>query len=244
MINQNEENNIALSVKDLTRIFKNSNGAKNVSFEVTKNAFHVLIGENGAGKTTIIRSILGLYQEFSGQVKIGDIDNSDPNAFKGVSYISEHPVFPSTMTVKEYLYWVGVLSGHNKGKMKSLVNSYLLKFNLKEIAKTNPNDLSSGQKNKIMLIQVLIEQPQLLIMDEPTANLDPTARQVFYDEILKLMHGGTTIFMCTHILSEVQKYTTEATVIAKGEVMHTGELKSREKLETLFNNNVHKKDGE
>lgn len=185
---------LAIEVDNLTKSFSGDRGIRNASFSITQNAFHVLAGENGAGKTTIIRSILGLYQEFSGKVLIDGVENANPRAFENIGYISETAVFPNQFNVRRYLIWVAKLKNkHARNTISSLVDSYLHKFNLYRSARTNPNKLSSGEKKKVLLIKALIEESKILIMDEPAANLDPKARTIFFNQIDDMRKNGVTI---------------------------------------------------
>lgn len=237
------ETEYAIEVNDLTKVFNNGRGSRKINFKVERGSFHVLIGENGAGKTTIIRSLLRLYQEYSGEIIIDGINNSNPQAFKNVGYISETAQFPNAFSVYKYLYWAGILRGVEKNKVKALIDENIRRFNLQKSKKSNPNKLSSGEKKKVLLIKSIIEGCNILIMDEPTANLDPTARLTFFDEIKEMRKNGITIFICSHDLVEIQPYATHTTIISSGEVVHSSKLKSKTLID-LFKEFAYRREGD
>lgn len=120
---------------------------------------------------------------------------------------------------------MGRLSGLSKLAAQTKVKSKLEEFNMIKLAKTNPNKFSSGQKKKIILIQSLLNDPELLILDEPTANLDPKARIEFMDFIKQLQkQSQTSIFISSHVLTEVDQYADSITILDGGRAVFSGDL--------------------
>lgn len=222
-----------LKVVNLTKIYSKTQqvGIKNLNFAVKEGSFHAFIGENGSGKTTTIKSIIGAYTNWSGQILIDEIDNSLAISKKNLGYVPENAIFPKELNTMDYLMSLGQLSNIPKNKLKTRIEEMLAKMQISDLAKKHPYNFSSGQKKKILLIQALIHDPKLIILDEPATNLDPTARFELFKILKTLQEQGKTIFISSHILSEIDKYADSLTLLHKGEVVYTGEkTKSLEEI--------------
>lgn len=220
-------NDKILEVINLTKKFKRNQPPviNNLNFVVKKNQYHVFIGANGAGKTTTIKTIIGAFKKTSGMILINGVDSNNPQARKALGYVPEVSRFANTLSTFEYLVWMGRLSGLSKLAAQTKVKSKLEEFNMIKLAKTNPNKFSSGQKKKIILIQSLLNDPELLILDEPTANLDPKARIEFMDFIKQLQkQSQTSIFISSHVLTEVDQYADSITILDGGRAVFSGDL--------------------
>ncbi|WP_027122494.1 ABC transporter ATP-binding protein [Metamycoplasma spumans] len=212
-----------LEVKNLTKIYpKSSHGVDNVSFSVNAGEFHAFIGENGAGKTTTIKSIIGSYFKYDGEILIKGINNRNPKSKQIIGYVPENAYFPEELTVYDYLKYLGKLSNISKDKLESTIDYYLEKFNILSAKYEKPNRFSSGQKKKVLLIQALLHDPELIILDEPSTNLDPTARFELFSILNELKSQGKTIFISSHVLTEIDKYTDSYTLIHKGKMLYSG----------------------
>ncbi|TPE57571.1 ABC transporter ATP-binding protein [[Mycoplasma] falconis] len=212
-----------LEIKNLTKQYKKTNaGVKNISFVVPKGNFHAFIGENGAGKTTTIKSIIGSYFNLKGDILINGVNTKNAEAKKIIGYVPENAIFPSELTTYDYLKSLALLSGINKEKIDLKIDNMLNKFGIIDLKYKQPQSFSSGQKKKVLLIQALIANPQLIILDEPAANLDPTARYELFYTLKQLKNEGKTIFISSHILSEIDRYTDSLTLIHKGEILYSG----------------------
>ncbi|UWD34575.1 ABC transporter ATP-binding protein [Mesomycoplasma molare] len=228
------EKNI-LEVKNLTKIYSNNKektGIFDLNFDVKKGSFHAFIGENGAGKTTTIKTIIGSYINFSGNVTINGIDIRNYKSRQALGYIPENAIFPKELTVLEYLRYLGQLFGSDKKELDIKIDNLLKEFEIEELKNKKPFYFSSGQKKKILLIQALLNEPEIIILDEPAANLDPTARFQLFHLLKKLHQKGITIFISSHILSEIDKFVDSLTLIHKGEIVYSG-LRYTD-LETIF----------
>ncbi|WP_029513271.1 ABC transporter ATP-binding protein [Mycoplasmopsis primatum] len=224
---------IAISIQHLTMIFKTGfqkykKAVDDLSFNVKKGQFHGFIGNNGSGKTTTIRSILGFYPSYIGKIYIDGIESRDHKCKNKIGYIPEVAIFPKNLSVKEYLYCFGEMSNIAKQEIKPRIDALIDKygFNIPDINKS-PAFMSSGQKKSVLLIQALLNDPDILIMDEPAANLDPTARIIFFDNIKKLQKEGKTILISSHILDELEKYIDSFTVLQDGKLLDSGMIKDK-----------------
>ncbi|BAP39762.1 ABC transporter ATP-binding protein [Metamycoplasma canadense] len=224
---------VAISIQHLSVIFKTKfqtykKAVDDLSFDVKKGQFHGFIGNNGAGKTTTIRSILGFYPSFIGKIYINGIDSNNAIVKSKIGYIPEISIFPTTLSAKEYLYSFAEISKIPKEKIKSKIEDLINKFgfNISDFDKS-PAFMSSGQKKSISLMQALLNDPEILILDEPAANLDPSARIVFFDNIKKLQKEGITILISSHILDELEKYIDSYTVLSNGKLLDSGLVKDK-----------------
>lgn len=204
---------------------KKSPAINNISFNVYPGQFHAFIGANGAGKTTAIKSIIGAYARWSGTVLIDGKKNTSIDAKRSLGYIPENARFPQRMSCYSYLVWMAKLSGLSGYEAKRFAKTRLTELNMWNLRKKSPNSYSSGQKKKVLLAQALINNPQVLVMDEPAANLDPKARLELFDTLGKLTKEGKAIFISSHVLAELDRYANAATILDGGKIVFTGTTK-------------------
>ncbi len=223
-----------LEVINLTKIFSKTNrGIQDINISVSCGDFHAFIGENGAGKTTTIKSIIGAYPNYSGQILIYSKDIKDASAKSIIGYVPENAIFPKELSVYQYLYNFSILSNIPKKQADTKIKQFLKLFNIEDLINDKPYNFSSGQKKKVLLIQALLHDPKLLILDEPAANLDPTARYELFSLLKNLNENeGITILISSHVLSEIDKYVNSVTLIHNGHIVYSGSKKGH--LETLF----------
>lgn len=228
-----------LEVKNLSKIYSNKHeqtGIFELNFNVKKGSFHAFIGENGAGKTTTIKTIIGAYMNYTGEVYINQINIKDHKSRLALGYIPENAIFPKELTVVEYLTYLGQLNGIEKSELILKIDSYLEEFEISALKFKKPFNFSSGQKKKVLLIQALLNNPQIIILDEPAANLDPTARYQLFSLLKNLHQKGITIFISSHILSEIDKFVDSLTLIHKGKIVYSGQRYTS--LENIFYDKV------
>jgi len=196
-----------------------------ISFNVYPGQFHAFIGANGAGKTTSIKSIIGAYAIWEGTVLINGHKNTSVEAKQALGYIPEAARFPEKMGCYAYLVWMARLSGFKRKDAKAFAKKRLEELNLWNLRKKSPNSFSSGQKKKILLAQALINNPDILVMDEPAANLDPKARIELFETLGKLQKEGKAIFISSHVLAEMDQYANAATILDGGKIVFSGTTK-------------------
>ncbi|XQP54889.1 MAG: ABC transporter ATP-binding protein [Mycoplasmoidaceae bacterium] len=204
---------------------KKSPAINNITFNVYPGQFHAFIGANGAGKTTAIKSIIGAYARWSGTVLIDGKKNTSIDAKRSLGYIPENARFPQRMSCYSYLVWMAKLSGLSGYEAKRFAKTRLTELNMWNLRGKSPNTFSSGQKKKVLLAQALINNPQVLVMDEPAANLDPKARLELFDTLGKLTKEGKAIFISSHVLAELDRYANAATILDGGKIVFTGTTK-------------------
>ncbi len=213
-----------LSIKNLSKTY--GNGVKaliDVNLEIPIGMFG-LLGPNGAGKSTLMRTIATLQEPDTGSVTLGDIDvlKQKEEVRKILGYLpQEFGVYPK-VTAEELLDHVAVLKGVINGReRRDLVQALLQKTNLYAHRKKNLGGFSGGMKQRFGIAQALISEPKLIIVDEPTAGLDPAERNRFLN-LLSEIGENTVVILSTHIVDDVKELCTQMAIIHHGEVLLTG----------------------
>ncbi len=214
-----------IETKKLTKNFGKFTAVKDLNLKISRNKIHGFIGPNGAGKTTTIKMLTGAIRPSSG---IGKIDNYQIGSKKGRSLIGYAPaesLFYENMTTIEYLIYIGQIKGLSKKMAINKAFELIDYFDLEDATYRKPIQFSSGMKKKVTVAQALINEPKILILDEPTANLDPTARIQIIDILKHLINAyDLSIFISSHILSELETLVDEVTLVRNGEIVLYGNL--------------------
>lgn len=207
---------LAIETRLLTKYYGNDVGIKDISLEVQSGEIFGFIGPNGAGKSTFIRTILGLLVPTSGSGKIlgQDISTQGETLRQKIGYLPSEVKYYEEMTSRELLEYHLAFYGIQDFQK---IDEYAELFELDLHKKIT--DLSLGNKKKCAVIQSVIHQPELLILDEPTSGLDPLIQNRFFTLLEELNDRGTTVFLSSHILSEVQRLCQRAGVIKNGEIV-------------------------
>ncbi|AZV41523.1 ABC transporter ATP-binding protein [Peribacillus asahii] len=217
--------------KDLVKTFQSSTAVKGINLDINQFGCFGFLGGNGAGKTTTLRMLAGLAKPTSGEIKVAGVDvvkEKDKIAHL-LGYLPQHPAFFDHMTGKQWMYWVGELFGLSKEVIAERTESLLKDCGIWEARNRKIGEYSGGMKQRLGLAQALINQPKVLILDEPVSALDPVGRYEVLQMISKLKRD-MTIFMSSHILEDVEKVADHITVIDKGNILITSslaELKNR-----------------
>ena len=212
-----------IEVENLTKRYGPTLAVSNVSFQVQKGEILGFLGPNGAGKTTTMRIITGFLSPTTGRVRVAGIDvaESPIEAKKRLGYLPENPPVYTDMTVNEYLAFVGRIKGVPRGDLKKRVTEVCEKCAVADVQHRQIGKLSKGYRQRVGLAQALIHNPEVLILDEPTAGLDP--KQIIETrELIKGLAGQHTVILSTHILPEVSKTCQRVVVISKGTVVAMG----------------------
>lgn len=215
-----------LKVKNLVKNYGDFNVLKNISFEVEKGKTYGFLGQNGAGKTTTMNILTGLIDFNGGEIYLGGekFDKSKRHLLKKVGYLPQSPVFYGYMTAYEYLSFIGELSGMSSSKIKTKSSELLEIMGLKDAARRKVGGYSGGMKQRFGLAVALFNEPKLLILDEPTSALDPEGRAEILNLINNLKKDGITVFLSTHILSDVERVCDEVSIIHQGEILISDNL--------------------
>jgi ABC-2 type transport system ATP-binding protein len=213
-----------LIIKNLDKKYSNGIHALNdVNLTIQKGMFG-LLGPNGAGKSSLMRTLATLQDADSGTVTLGDIDvlNNKDAVRKVLGYLpQEFGVYPRTSAV-DLLGHLALLKGfENKADRKQIIEQLLVKVNLWEHRKNAVASYSGGMRQRFGIAQCLIGSPKLVIVDEPTAGLDPGERNRFYN-ILSEIGENTIVILSTHIVQDVKELCTQIAVVNKGKVLYSG----------------------
>ena len=206
----------AIQLSNLTKYYGKSRGILNLNLDVKEGEFFGFIGPNGAGKSTTIRTLLGLITPSSGQAKIFDetIRRRNPQIRSHIGYLPSEAVFYRGMNVKDLLKLSADL--HYKdcsAEREILCRRLQLDVNRKV------DELSFGNRKKVAIVSALQHQPKLLILDEPTSGLDPLMQREFFQIIRERNEQGATVFLSSHVLSEIQRNCTRAAIIREGRII-------------------------
>jgi len=213
-----------LTITDLSKTYANGVQAlKNVNLEIPQGMFG-LLGPNGAGKSSLMRTIATLQEPDSGTIMLGDLDvlREKDAVRKVLGYLpQEFGVYPK-ISAEVLLDHLAILKGiANKGERKDLVEALLKKTNLYQHRKKNLGGFSGGMKQRFGIAQALLADPKLIIVDEPTAGLDPAERNRFHN-LLAELGENTVVILSTHIVDDVRELCTQMAIIHQGEVLLKG----------------------
>lgn len=224
-----EEQKIILEVRNVCKSIKGRDILKDISFSLKENEIVGFIGPNGAGKSTIMKCMTGLYKVSEGSILIdgNDIEKHREDALSKVGASIEYPSLYPELTGEEHFKLVASWRKVSKERIKQMEEFSNLKDNLKRKAR----NYSMGMKQKLMLSLIMLSDPDLLILDEPTNGLDPDAVFDLREKLLDIKKQGKTIFISSHNLDEIQKIVDRVIFIEKGRIIQD------KKLEDLQINN-------
>ncbi len=209
-----------IEVKGVCKAFGERQVLKNISFFVEKGQILGFLGPNGAGKTTTMRILTGFFPPDAGQVKIAgyDITKEPMPVKKKMGYLPEHnPLYPE-MTVEGFLRFAARIKGVSAKEETKRVNTVIAECGLEGVRKRLIKPLSKGYKQRVGLAQALVNDPEILILDEPTIGLDP--KQIYeIRQLIKSLASQKTVILSTHILPEVSMVCTKVVIINQGQVV-------------------------
>lgn len=219
----------AIQTTNLTKYYGKSRGIIDVNMTVKQGEFFGFIGPNGAGKSTTIRTLLGLISPTSGEGKIFERDmiTAKTEILNEVGYLPSEAVFYSGMKVKDVLKLSASFRKKNCNENATRLCERLQLDVLKKV-----DELSFGNRKKVAIICALQHHPKLLILDEPTSGLDPLMQREFFSILEEENKAGTTVFLSSHILSEIEHYCTRAAIIKEGRMIACDRVDALSKTST------------
>jgi len=234
---------MTIEIKNLTKQYNNILAVKNINFKINKGSIVGLLGPNGCGKTTTIGMMLGLIKPTSGTVFINgqniENENNRTKILEKVNFISPYVELPKKLTVEENLKVYGKMYGVNN--LNEKISNLMKELNLLEFKKRKTGELSSGQKNRVSLAKALINDPEILFLDEPTASLDPDVGDYIRTYIENFASKkSATILLASHNMNEVERLCNEVMMMMNGEIIDKGTCDSlinkhgRKNLEETF----------
>ncbi len=213
----------SLQIINLSKAYDAKEAVKNISFKLSQNEIVGILGPNGCGKTTTIGMILGLLKPTSGKILINgiEIESHRVKLLNKLNFISPYIELPKKLTVKQNLEVYGRLYDVNKLKIK--IDYLCEKLRLYEFINKITGELSSGQKNRVSLAKSIINDPEVLLLDEPTASLDPETGDFvrsFLEEYQR--ENKTSILLASHNMSEVERLCSSVLMMNKGAIIDQG----------------------
>ena len=206
----------AIEIINLTKTYGKHRGVESVDLSVKEGEWFGFIGPNGAGKSTTIRTLLGLIKPTRGETKVNGMDSwlMKDKIMKDVGYLPSEAIFYPEMTVKETLdYALSFFRNKDGRRQKELCQRFQLD------TKRKIGELSYGNRKKVGIVSALQHSPSLLILDEPTGGLDPLMQREFFNLLEEEHKNGKTIFMSSHILSEIEHHAQTAAFIRDGKII-------------------------
>ncbi|MFH1441308.1 MAG: ABC transporter ATP-binding protein [Candidatus Omnitrophota bacterium] len=213
--------------KNVTKYFGGFQALKDVSFEINKGEIVGFLGQNGAGKTTIMRILTSYLPATSGKVIIAgqEVSRNSLTIRKKIGYLPETPPLYSNMAVRDYLDFAAQLKDVPIRQQRVQVDKVLEECNLESVQYKTIGILSKGYKQRVGIAQAIVNDPEILILDEPTIGLDPV-QIIQVRKLIKSLEHKRTVILSTHILSEIQQIAQRVLIIKSGEIIVDKTLES------------------
>ena len=231
---------VALSIEDLHKTFslgfipKKTKILKGISLSVNQGEIFGYLGPNGAGKTTTIKCILGLIFPDKGKIELFGHSYLSLQAKAQTGFLPENPYFYDHLTASEFLYFYSQLFLIKKKEREEKIKHLLQIVGLEPSADLQLRKFSRGMLQRIGLAQSLLNDPSLVLLDEPLGGLDPIGRKEIRDIIVKLKEEGKTVFLSSHILQDIEMICDRVAIIVNGEIVNQGTLKDLISEKILF----------
>jgi ABC-2 type transport system ATP-binding protein len=222
--------NPAVAVHGLTKVFpvpfhrQSIVAVKNLNLRIEPGEVYGLLGPNGSGKSTTLKIILGLVSPTRGRTEIFGRDSRLVESREAVGFLPENPYFYKYLTGEETLRFFGRLCGLRGGALKNRVNELLDLVGLNKARNRRLRTYSKGMLQRIGLAQALIHDPRLVVLDEPTAGVDPAGSRDIRDLILDLKRRGITVLLSSHLLAQAQEICDRVGILADGVLVREGHL--------------------
>jgi len=220
----------AVDIKHLVKDFRTSfrrrrlRAVNDVSLRIEPGEVYGLIGPNGSGKSTTMKALLGLVAPTSGKCAIFGQDSLKVDSRRDVGFLPENPYFYKHLTGAETLAFYGKLCGLRGKELKHRIGELLSLVGLEDARDRRLGGYSKGMLQRIGLAQAVVQEPRLLILDEPTAGVDPIGSRQIRDLVLEFKSRGITVFLCSHLLEQVQEVCDRVGIIFRGKMVREGTL--------------------
>ena len=233
MSETNDNETPALDISNLSHSFKGHKALNGVNFSVAAKSIHGFVGPNGAGKTTTLKAIATLLKPQRGTVEVFGLNviSHYKEVRRKIGFMPDHFSMYRQMTVFEYLDFFAAAYGLNLKERDQVINDVLTLTDMDGRKDDLIKGLSRGMQQRVSLARVLVHDPDLLLLDEPASGLDPRARIELMEILQELRNMGKTIFISSHILSELADLCDSVTILDRGTVKYTGDMKGLLKRE-------------
>ena len=217
-----------LNVNHVTKYYDKVKAVDDLSFTVNDGEIFGLLGVNGAGKTTTFRMIIGLLEPTSGSVTL-DGSPIDYNVTNKIGFLTEERSLLTKLTVKEQIIYYGRLKGLSEETILTRLDYWLERFHITDYKDRKIKELSKGNQQKVQFISAVINEPKLLILDEPFTGLDPINVEMFMDAIKDFKEKGSSIIFSSHRMEHVELFCEKLVILVKGKSVLEGDLKQIKK---------------
>jgi len=211
-------------LESVTKRYAGHTAVRGLSLAVSAGAVYGLLGPNGAGKTTTIRMIMNIIGPDEGRIRLFGEAISGRDLSRRIGYLPEERGLYRKMKVLDLLVFLAETKGMNRGSAKREALAWLERLGLGAWVQRKADELSKGMQQKVQFISTILHGPDLLILDEPFAGLDPVNSQVMKDTVMELARGGATVLFSTHIMEQAEKLCDSVCIIAQGEKVLDGAL--------------------
>jgi len=222
--------NPPVEIEGLTKVFpvplrrERVVAVRDLSLRVEKGEVYGLLGPNGSGKSTTLKILLGLVTATRGTTRVFGEESRSVRSRKDVGFLPENPYFYKFLTGAETVRFFGKLSGMSGDALEARVTELLELVGLADAAARRVGSYSKGMLQRVGLAQALVQDPGLLVLDEPTAGVDPVGSREIRDLILELKSRGKTVLLCSHLLSQVQEVCDRVGILARGSLVREGRV--------------------
>ncbi|WP_077624487.1 ABC transporter ATP-binding protein [Sediminibacillus massiliensis] len=225
-----------LTIHDLTVSIKDNVILDNISFYIEPGSIHALVGHNGAGKSTVMKTVMGWQEKQSGRISIGSADqDKDFLIFKqNLSYIPEEPFLLSELTAMQHFQLYGQSYQMREEELNSRVSYYIEQFEISDKLHEYPESLSKGMRQKVQTICALLPDTSLLLIDEPFMGLDIHASDFLQEVLIEKAKNGTSILLTSHQLERTKQLANQFIMLKQGRIENQGEISNFEELARRF----------
>src|SRR5215510_5710902 len=219
---------LAIDIRNVVKRYEEHVAVRDLSLQVPRGSVYGLLGPNGAGKTTTIRMMLDIILPDSGTISLLGRPNTDRKVLNQIGYLPEERGLYKKMQVRRVLLFLAELKGLSAATAGWRIDQWLERFSLTSAEKNwgdaKVDELSRGMQQKVQFISTLLHDPELVVLDEPFAGLDPVNATVMKETVLELRRRGVTILFSTHIMEQAEKLCDELCIIARGRKLVDGPL--------------------
>lgn len=228
-----------LNIEHLTKVYGEKKAVDDLSLNIAPGEIYGFIGHNGAGKTTTLKSVAGILQFDSGEIRVNGLSvKDDPiGCKKQIAYIPDNPDMYEFMTGIKYLNFIADIFGVSASDRKERIGKYAEMFGLTNDLGQSIAAYSHGMKQKLAIVSAWIHNPRLIIMDEPFVGLDPKAAHLLKGMMRQVCDDGGAIFFSTHVLEVAEKLCDKVAIIKNGQLIRSGtmeQVKGDDSLEQVF----------
>ncbi|QEH61573.1 ABC transporter ATP-binding protein [Spiroplasma chinense] len=228
-----------IRVENLTKLFSETNGARDISFELVPGDIVGMVGDNGAGKSTIIKTFFNEYRRNDGKVYYNN-EVINKRKYKDFAFFPDQSIYPRNISIERFCIYSGCLSNMSKKESKSTTLKLLRHLELFEHRTKTFKELSAGMQKKALLAITMVSDPEVIILDEPTSNLDVKSRIEFLDILKRLSEKNKIIVITSHIINELQGLVNRVLIIKDSRLVLDKYLENNEKIIDLYQQSASK----